>query len=206
MPNMTIYSWIAVSIAAGAAIVVALLLALRWLRADRLLVQTFRQAAEGDFDGAVARLKQAAADDDPTGARLEALGFLYFQRSRWTEAADAFGQAAQRNSGRVVCRVYQAHALARSSRIEEAKALLATLNLDRPHDVSPLCGLALVLVDAGDVAGAAEQYWKARQLFQQYPQQQSAAGMGLLEQCAQTISRTVLAPSETRGESTAAPQ
>jgi tetratricopeptide (TPR) repeat protein len=190
MLAITTFFWIGTPIV-FAAITVALVLWVRWLRSDRLIVQVFRQAAEGDFEGAVARLRRAASEDDPRGVRLEALGFLYFQRARWPEAADAFAQSAERNATRMIRRVYQAHAMAKSGRLDEATSLLAGLSAAAPQDVSPVCGMAMVLVEAGNVAAAAEQYWKARQILQQHSARQTSDGMGLLEQCAETISRNV---------------
>ena len=190
MLAMTTTLWIGLAIVATA-MAVALLYLVRWLRSDRDIVNAFRQAAEGDFDGAVARLRRAAAEDDVHGVRLEALGFLYFQRARWAEAAEAFGQSAERNAGRMVRRVYQGHAMARSGRPDEAMSMLEGLSIAAPQDVSPVCGMALVLVEKGEVAAAAELYWKARQILQQYAGRQTSDGMGLLEQCAETISRSV---------------
>ena len=205
MLAMTTNLWVAVLIA-GAAFVLALLTLVRWLRSDRLIVSVFRQAAEGDFDGAVARLRRAAVEDDANGVRLEALGFLYFQRARWAEAAGAFGESAERNAGRLVRRVYQAHAMARSGRPDEARLMLEGLLAAAPQDVSPVCGMALVLVEKGEVAAAAELYWKARQIFQEYPARQTADGMGLLEQCAETISRSASLEPQTSDASAAAQQ
>ena len=205
MLAMTTTHWVEVSIA-GAAFVLAMLALVRWLRSDRLIVNAFRQAAEGDFDGAVERLKRAAGQDDPKGVRLEAIGFLYFQRARWAEAAEAFGESADRNVGRMVRRVYQAHAMARSGRPDEAKLMLDGLSAASPQDVSPVCGMALVLVASGDIAAAAEHYWKARQILQQYPAQQTSDGMGLLEQCADIISRNASIESQAREAAAAAQQ
>lgn len=199
---MTISLWVAVPIGV-AAIVLALVLLVQWLRSDRVIGHAFRDAAEGDFDGAVERLKAAAAEDDPRGVRLEALGFLYFQRARWPEAAAAFGASAERDAGRMVRRVYQAHAMARSGQLDEARSMLEGLSAASPQDVSPVCGIALVLMEKGDVGAAAEHYWKARQLLQQYPARQTSEGMGLLEQCAETISRNVSLETEARDVSTA---
>ncbi len=198
--------WIAVSIIVAAiALSLLVLLLVRWLRSDRLISHAFRDAAEGDFDGAVARLKRAAEEDDPRGVRLEALGFLYFQRARWPEAAETFGQAAQRNTGRMVRRVYQAHAIARAGRLDDAMSLLEGLIAAAPHNVSPVCGLAMVLAETGNVAAAAEQYWKARQILQTYAARQTSEGMGLMEQCAETISRHVFLEPPPR-DASAAPQ
>lgn len=192
-------------IVAAIALSMAVLFMARWLRRDRLISHAFRDAAEGDFDGAVARLTQAAQEDDPRGVRLEALGFLYFQRSRWLEAAETFSQAAERNTGRMVRRVYQAHALAKAGRLDDARSLLEGLITAAPQDVSPVCGLAMVLVETGNVAAAAEQYWKARQILKAYPGRQTAEGLGLLEQCAEAISRNVALEPQPR-DASAAPQ
>ena len=81
--------------------------------------------------------------------------------------------------------------------------MLEGLSATAPQDVSPVCGVALVLVEKGDVAAAAEHYWKARQLFQQYPTRQTSEGMGLLEQCAQSISRNVSVEPQVRDVLTA---
>lgn len=207
MLAITTSLWIAVpTIVAVMALSLLLLFLVRWLRSDRLISHAFRDAAEGDFDGAVARLKQAATEDDPRGVRLEALGFLYFQRARWPEAAEAFGQSAQRNAGRMVRRVYQAHAMARAGRFDDAKAMLEGLIAAGPQDVSPVCGMALVLVETGNVAAAAEQYWKARQILQKYPSRQTSEGIGLLEQCAETISSSVTPEPQQARDASAAPQ
>ena len=85
-------------------------------------------------------------------------------------------------------------------------SMLERLSVAAPQDVSPVCGMALVLVEKGEVAAAAELYWKARQILQQYPARQTSDGMGLLEQCAETISRSASLEPQTSDASAAAQQ
>jgi len=181
-----------------AALLIALILPIRWALSDHLINRAFRDAAEGDFDAAAQRLKTAAAEDDPHGRRHEALGFLYFQRARWTEAAEAFAQAATRNPRRLLLIVYQAHSLSRGGKPDEAKEMLAKMATNLPEDVTPLCGMAILLADCGEVAAAAEYYWKARQLLAKHPAIQSADGMGLMEACAETVGRSAVPDGSTQ--------
>lgn len=164
----------------------------RWATTDHLINRTFREAAEGDFDAATQRLRAAASSDDPRGRRYDALGFLYFQRSRWNEAAEAFGKAFELDPVRILRRVYQAHSMARGGKVDEARALLLAMAEQRPEDVTPLCGLGMLLIDVGDTGAAAEYYWKARQLAQQHPGMQTPEGLGLMEACADAIDRAAV--------------
>jgi tetratricopeptide (TPR) repeat protein len=171
----------------------------RWATTDHLIAHTFRSAAEGDFEAAAARLQAAAEKNDPRGQRCEALGFLYFQRNRWNEAADAFARAAQRNPTRLTARIYQAHSLTRAGRVDEGRELLQAMSQERPEDIMPLCGMALAMVDIGDTGAAAEYYWKARRLFEQHPSVQSHEAVGLLEAAADAVGNATVAsakPSE----------
>ncbi len=159
----------------------------RWWMRDGVMEECFRQAAEGDVEGAVTRLRTAIANDDPGGKRSEGLGFLLFREGRWDEAVEAFAAAWRREQRQPGYCVNLAMALAKGGRGEEALAVVEEARRKDTREVAYVCAACLVLTEMGRTGEAVRQLQQAEMLVNEAGRRQTAYGMGLLVQCQEQL-------------------
>ena len=154
---------------------------------DKVIPLAYEKASKGSLDEALTLLRRAADERDPAGKRMEAMGFILFQHGRWDEAAWAFSQARKYQPGNMSWLFYLACALARADKWDQAMLEIDSAMVKAPQDIAPLCARCLLQVEKQDLPAARSSFAQAAALYKARPYSQNAYGLGLLDQCEQSL-------------------
>ncbi len=161
---------------------------IHWRGTDRIIRKAYEQAAGGKVDDAVAILRESSRESDPDGRYTEAIGMILYQAGRWSEAAECLLRALQIKPGDAQRMFYYASASSRAGEWEKALRILEEEAHQDTSSVAPIATKCLILLERGETAAAREAYKHAQLRFNSH-HKQDAYAMGLLEQCAESLSQ-----------------
>lgn len=169
------------------AILFAGVLLLLWLRRDPVMSQVARLCRDQRLDDGQRLLKEHIAAKGETFDRLNALGLICMEQSRWDEAMDCFERAEKLRSKPGELANNRALVLWKSGRLDEAIPVMREARRMNHHDFVTAANFCLLLIDAGRRDEAFAELDAAEMIFNRYDRRYTKAWVEQLEECRQKL-------------------
>jgi tetratricopeptide (TPR) repeat protein len=173
--------------------------------ADTVVIDSFRMARQGDVDGALRKLRAAAAEA-PSPGRVGAVGLVLSDAGRWAEAVDAYREGRRLYPDQPIFTINLALGLSKTGRAAEALPILEEARRATPEEAGFAAAEAIALAALGRTDEAVEQHRQAKELMEAVPgvQRLDMWTLGaVLVECAKAVEQAstrgfpVLAPGAT---------